>query len=249
MKIFSEIEILEPYPAVYIPSIDSIAIAELHLGYEAAMAGQGVFLPRVQLKKERELLEEMLEKQKAKRIIVNGDFKHEFTRGGYRENREIEDMLDFLVRRFEEVTLVKGNHDNFLIYPAKRYGAELFEELEIGNYYFHHGHRIPGNFEELEAENVVIAHEHPALAICDEIGAKERMPCFLFGKTRDDRNLLVLPAFSPLAQGSEINTLPEEELLSPLLKKFAEVDELEVIGIHADVGALKFSKLKDLRPP
>lgn len=247
MKIFSEIEILEPYPAVYIPSIDSIVIAELHLGYEAAMAEQGLFLPKVQLKTEQKMLERMLETQKAKRVIVNGDFKHEFTRGGYRENMEIEDMLDFLGERFEEVTLVKGNHDNFLIYPARRYGAELFEELEVGSYYFHHGHRVPRNFEEIAAENIVIAHEHPALAIYDEIGAKEKMPCFLFGKTRDDRDLLVLPAFSPLSQGSEVNILPVGELLSPLLKKFVDVDELEVIGIREDVGALKFSKLKNLR--
>ncbi len=249
MKIFSKIEILEPYPGVYIPSIDSIVIAELHLGYEAAMAKQGLFLPRVQLKKELEMLEKMLEKRKAKRVIVNGDFKHEFTKGGSRENRELEDMLDFLGRRFEKVTLVKGNHDNFLIYPAKRYGAKLYDEFEIGSYYINHGHKVPGNFEEIEAENIVIAHEHPAIAIYDEIGAKEKMPCFLFGKTRDNRNLLVLPAFSPLSQGSEINTLPKEKLLSPLLKKFADVDELEVIGIRKDVGALKFSKLKNLRFP
>jgi hypothetical protein len=247
MKIFGEVEILEPYPAVYIPSVDSIVIAELHLGYEEAMVEQGLFLPKVQLKKEQEMLEKILEKRGARRIIVNGDFKHEFSRGSYREYKEVAEMLDFLGRRFQEVKLVKGNHDNFLIYPARRYGAELFEEYEVGDYYFLHGHRVPLNFESVEAGNIVIAHEHPAVAFHDEIGVKERLPCFLFGRTRDERNILVLPAFSPLSQGSEVNMLPVGELLSPLLKRYVDVDELEVIGISEAVGVLKFSKLRSLR--
>lgn len=240
-----EIVILEPYPAVYIPSIDSMVIAELHLGYEAAMAEQGLFLPRVQLKKEQEMIEGMLSKQKAGRIIVNGDFKHEFTRGSFREYKEVGDMLGFLVNRFKMVTLIKGNHDNFLIYPARRYGAELLDELEVGDYYFHHGHVLP-DLRKVKARNIVIAHEHPAVALYDEVGAKEKIPCFLYGKTKD-KNLLVLPAFSPLSQGSDVNNLPTSELLSPFLRKIADMDEMEVIGIREDVGALKFSRLRDLR--
>lgn len=249
MKIYGEIEVVEPYPAVYIPSIDSIVVAELHLGYEEAMVEQGLFLPRVQLKKEMEMLRGILEKQGAKRIIVNGDFKHEFSRGGYREYREIGEMLDFLQDNFEEVKLVRGNHDNFLISPARRRGVELVDSCVLGDYYFLHGHKIPLDFESHEAGNIVMAHEHPAVAIYDEIGVKEKIPCFLHGVTRNNRRILVLPAFSPLSQGSEVNTIPPEELLSPLLKNYVEVDELEVVGISRAAGALRFASLRSLRFP
>jgi hypothetical protein len=249
VKIYGEVEVVEPYPAVYIPSIDSIVLAELHLGYEEAMVEQGLFLPRVQLRKEMEMLGGILEKRKAERIIVNGDFKHEFSRGGYREYKEIGEMLDFLQDSFREVKLVRGNHDNFLISPAKTRGVELVEHYTLGDYYFIHGHKVPVDFGSGEAGNVVIAHEHPAVAIYDEIGVKEKIPCFLHGEMGDGRKILVLPAFSPLFQGSEVNTIPPGELLSPVLKNYVEVDELEVVGISPAAGALRFSKLGILRLP
>jgi len=249
VKLYGEIEVIEPYPAAYIPSVDSIVLAELHLGYEEAMVEQGLFLPRIQLKKERDMMRGILEKKRARRIIVNGDFKHEFSRGGYREYKEIGEMLDFLQDSFDEVTLVRGNHDNFLISPAKRRGVDLVEEYTVGGYYFIHGHKVPVDFGAGEAENVVIAHEHPAVAIFDEIGVKEKIPCFLHGRMRDGRKILVLPAFSPLAQGSEVNVIPPMELLSPILKNYVDVDELKVLGISSDAGALRFSTLGSLRFP
>ncbi len=249
MRICGEVEIIEPYPAVYIPSIDSLVVAELHLGYEEAMVEQGLFLPRVQLKKEMKMLRGVLEKKRAGRIIVNGDFKHEFSRGGYREYKEIGEMLDFLRESFAEVTLVRGNHDNFLISHARGRGVELVEQYTLGDYYFIHGHKVPVDFGREEAGNVVIAHEHPAVAIYDEIGVKEKIPCFLHGEMRDGRKILVLPAFSPLFQGSEVNTIPQEELLSPILQGYVEVDELEVVGISSAAGALRFSELGSLRSP
>lgn len=249
MRLYGEVEVVEPYPAVYIPSIDSIVVAELHLGYEEAMVEQGLFLPRVQLRKEMDMLRGVLEKRRAGRIIVDGDFKHEFSRGGYREYREIGEMLDFLQESYDEVTLVRGNHDNFLISSAKRRGVELVEEYTGGDYYFIHGHKVPLDFGSSEAGNVVIAHEHPAVAMYDEIGVKEKLPCFLHGEMRDGRKILVLPAFSPLSQGSEVNAMPREELLSPVLKNYVDIDGLEVVGISGAAGALRFSTLGSLRFP
>jgi hypothetical protein len=249
VRISGEIEVVEPYPAVYIPSLDSVVVAELHLGYEEAMIGQGLFLPRVQLKKEIRMLEAILEKKRAGGILVNGDFKHEFSRGGYREYREIGEMLDFLQRNFQEVKLVRGNHDNFLLSSARRRGVELQDSYIVGDYYFLHGHKIPMDFESVNAENIVLAHEHPAVVMYDEVGVKEKLPCFLHGEMMDGRKILVLPAFSPLSQGSEVNAIPPGELLSPLLKSYVDVDDLEVVGISSDIGALRFSHLGSLRIP
>ncbi len=247
MKIFSGLEIISPYPALYISSIDAIALADLHLGYEGIMAEQGIFVPKVQFKKEVSMLKKIIERQKASRVVINGDVKHEFSETSYHEFREVGELLQFLQENFEEVIVIKGNHDNFITRVTKKYGAKLYEELRLGEFYFLHGHRVPENFSVVKSGCVIIAHEHPALALYDEIGTKEKMACFLYGRLRGGRKLVVLPAFSPLAYGSDVNTIPAQALLSPILKGFVDIDALNVIGISEEVGALQFPGLGKLR--
>lgn len=231
------IEIIEPYPAIYIEKIEAVALADLHLGYEGIMAEHGVFVPKVQFKKEMKAVKKVLEEKEPERVIINGDLKHEFSETSYHEFREVNAMLAYLKEAVKEVLLVKGNHDNFLQRIAFRNGIELFDELELGRYTFIHGHVLPKKHKKF----LIIGHEHPAIALYDEIGAKEKINCFLYGSS-----ILVLPAFSPLMQGSEVNVIPKSRLLSPVLRK-CDVDELAVIGTSEETGSLKFPKLKELR--
>ncbi|MFQ6135917.1 MAG: metallophosphoesterase [Candidatus Hydrothermarchaeales archaeon] len=247
MKIFDNIEIIEPYPAIYIEEIDAIVIADLHLGYEGIMAEQGVFIPKVQFKKEMEMLSHIFEMKGAKRMIINGDVKHEFSETTYHEFKEVKDLFEFLKSRFEEVSLVKGNHDNFIIYMTRKYGIELHDELVVGDFLFVHGHKIPRDLQRIEASFVVIGHEHPALVLYDEVGAKEKLNCFLFGGMEGNRKILVMPAFSYFAYGSDVNLMPKEELLSPILRKLVDIDKLEVMGISEETGCLDFLELGKLR--
>lgn len=235
------IEVIEPYPAVYIEDIDAVAIADLHLGYEGIMADSGIFVPKVQFEKEMKVIKKVLEARKPGRVIINGDLKHEFSETSYHEFREVSDFLAYLRDTVDEVLLTKGNHDNFLARVASREGVELFDELELGKYFFMHGDKLPKSMEKVKRKFLIIGHEHPAIALYDEIGVKEKIDCFLYGK-----NILVLPAFSPLMQGSEINVIPASELLSPVLKKY-NVEELVVIGISEETGCLKFSRLREMR--
>lgn len=244
MKIWDKIEIIAPYPAIFIEDIEAIAIADLHLGFEGIMAEKGIFIPKTQFKKEKAMLQKIIEKKKAKRTIINGDIKHEFSDASYHEFKEVRDLLAFLKEKCEEVILVKGNHDNYIGYITNRLGVELYDELEIGDYYFLHGHRnrIP---DQLKAKHVIIAHEHPAIALYDEIGVKEKINCLLYGKD-NDKKIVVLPAFSTLAMGSEVNLIPKQELLSPVLKS-VDIDRLRVIGISEEAGCLDFQELGKLR--
>jgi hypothetical protein len=246
MRLWDEVEIIEPYPAVYLPGLDAIVVADLHLGYEGIMAEQGVFIPKVQFEQEMLILESILKKQRAGKVIVCGDVKHEFSETSYHEFIEVTRLLEFLRKHFREVIVLKGNHDNYLIRVTKKHGAKLHEELELGGFYFFHGHRLPSALEEGEASFIVMAHEHPAIALFDEVGTKEKVNCFLYGNARG-KNLLVLPALSTLAAGSEINVIPSGDLLSPFLKQHAEIDELKAVGISPEVGCLKFPKLGKLR--
>jgi len=64
-------------------------------------------------------------------------------------------------------------------------------------------------------EIVIVAHEHPAIIIKERI-EKYKFKCFLKGKYLD-KTLIVLLAFSQIMPGTEINKVPQSELLSPIL--------------------------------
>jgi putative SbcD/Mre11-related phosphoesterase len=245
MKIFDEIQIIDNFPAVYFKKIDTIVIADLHLGYESIMAEEGVLIPKTQFKEEMEMLKEILKKKKSSRIILLGDIKNEFSETSYHEFKEVSDLLKFLKENFKQVIVIKGNHDNYIYYVTSKCGTELYDELLINEYYFVHGHQDLA-LKQLKAKTIVIGHEHPVIALYDEVGGKEIVKCFLYGKTRFGKNLLVLPAFSTLSYGTEMNSVLKEELLSPILK-IVELDEFEAVGVDREAGILKFGKIGRLR--
>jgi hypothetical protein len=247
MRILGKFDVIEPYPAVYIRDIDAIALSDLHLGYEAIMVENGVFLPKVQFKREMKIVSGVLEKKRANRLVINGDIKHEFSETSYHEFKEVSDFFEFLKNNFPIVTAIKGNHDNYLIRVTKRYGVELLDQLLIEDYLFLHGHKVPFDFSRSEAEYIIISHEHPSIALFDEIGVKEKINCFLYGDMLDGRKILVLPPLSIFAQGYDINVTPKEDVLSPILRDYVDVDELSVIGISQETGCLKFPNLGELR--
>jgi hypothetical protein len=246
MKILDEIEIIENFPAVYIEAIDSIIIADLHLGYEIVAAEEGVFIPKTQLREEMRICKEIIKKKRAKTLIMVGDIKNRYEREStYYEFPDVRDMLIFLKRSFQRVILVKGNHDTFIFYITSRFGIELFDELLLDEFYFVHGHQELG-LRQLKGKFLIMGHEHPVIAMWVETGAKEVVKSYIFGKTNYGKKLLVLPAFSTLSYGTEMNFVIKEELLSPILKA-VDLDEFEAIGVDEDVGILKFGKLGKLR--
>ncbi len=72
------------------------------------------------------------------------------------------------------------------------------------------------------------------------------MKSFLYGYTKDGSKLLVLPACSIFATGSNINEEKKDELLSPFLKEICDVDDLNAICISEGEN-LNFGKIRDLR--
>jgi len=246
MRLLGRFEVIEPYPAVYIKELSTIVIADLHLGYEGIMAEKGVFLPKVQFRKEMEMMKGVLQRKKADRIVLNGDVKHEFSETSYHEFREVADFLSFLRENFDEVVAVKGNHDNYLARLTGKLGVRLCTELQLDDLLVLHGHLMPAKLPAATS-CLVMAHEHPSIALYDEIGVKEKLSCFLYGEMLDGRGILVLPPFSYFAQGYDLNIIPKQELLSPILRSLVDVDELSVLGIEEETGCMRFPTLGTLR--
>jgi len=248
MKIFERFEFVGNHPALYDPEQKMLIISDLHLGLESLMADSGMFMPRFQLSEMKDDLSDMLEKKDIERVMVCGDIKHEFSETSHGERKEVEEFLEFLLDSVENISLVKGNHDNYLIYTVKRYpNVSLEEEFVFENTAFIHGHDKREIIGGLDVKYVVMGHEHPALTLTDEIGVKEKIRCFLYGETRGGTKLIVMPAFSSLATGSNVNMIGDNQILSPVLREMVDLGEMEAIGVDREAGLFKFPKLKEMK--
>lgn len=234
---------IDSLPALYHPELDLLALSDMHLGLEGAMTSDGNYVPKHQLEGILEDIEKLKEETDASRILVNGDLKNEFKTSRYAESQEIRKFIDALKEKFEETILIKGNHDTFIETTVEEKGLELKNYYLEDDVLFTHGHI---SLDELDAENystIVIGHEHPALALVDDIGMKEKVDCFLFGQTESGENLIVLPAFSSISNGTNINETPQSQLLSPILRKHVNKSQLKAVAVSREAGMFKFPEI------
>ena len=238
-------ETVDSLPCLYQPDTEILVVSDLHLGLEGTMTSDGNYVPRHQLKGIKEDIEEARDLTEASRILINGDMKNEF-KTRYSETREIEELLKFLENLFKEVIVVKGNHDTFLESTLKKFGIELKDHHLENRTLFIHGDREIEEPETDDFDEIVIGHEHPALILEDDIGVREKIPCFLYGKTAEDERITVLPAFSNISKGTGINEVPENQLLSPVIKNRTDKDNLKAVGVSREAGLFKFPKLKKI---
>jgi putative SbcD/Mre11-related phosphoesterase len=131
--------------------------------------------------------------------------------------------------------VVRGNHDNYLATIASKLGVEMVDELEIGGIWFAHGH-LPNRHRPL-----VLGHEHPSVRLFDSVGACVKMPCFVH---LPRERILVMPAFSPLASGTDYTGLGKGGAFSPIL---AEVDMSEARAYGcSEIGLLSLGLISEL---
>lgn len=239
-----EFEIVDGLPVLFHPELDLLVVSDPHLGLEGTMTFDGNYVPRHQLDRLLEDLEKAKEDTGAERILVNGDLKNEFKTSRYSEKDEINDFLDFLDNNFEEIILVKGNHDTFLDSLVEDQGLEMKDYHFENGILFTHGHL---DLEELDVEGfdtVVIGHEHPALALKDDIGVREKVSCFLYGDTEEGKNIIVLPAFSSISEGSNVNETPQDKFLSPVIRNNTRKNRLKAIAVSREAGIFEFPQLR-----
>src|SRR5688572_20406308 len=125
--------------ALFLRGERTLVISDLHLGFEGALAEQGVSIPRFQRRVILERLGTMLDRTKAEQLIVAGDFKHEFSKNLVDEWVEVKQVLRFLRDRVTPV-LVRGNHDNYLATILGDLNMTLHPRADVGAYTIVHGH-------------------------------------------------------------------------------------------------------------
>ncbi len=205
----------------------TLVVADLHIGFEVAMAEEGNYVPSL-LGKMVGDLRSILLAGKFKRLVINGDLKHSFV-PVRRERRELKAFFEGISGLVDEVVLVRGNHDVGVAW-LRELGVEIVDSLELAGWTVVHGHRLE------EGERFIIGHEHPAIRLRDEVGASVKVPIFLQGE-----ELIVLPAFSPWAYGNDVT----REIVSPFLRKF-KTESMRVI-VPVENELLDFGELGRLK--
>ncbi|BDZ71154.1 metallophosphoesterase [Methanobacterium petrolearium] len=218
---------------------DYLVISDLHLGYEEALNYQGIMVPKFQYPKILKRTEDIHLRSDCSRIIINGDLKHEFGKISRQEWKETIKFIDYLKERFQEIILIKGNHDPLTPIIAEKTGLDVHPQFSTGNFMVMHGDKIPKKSDEIEEQTIVIGHEHPSVGI--RSGERmEKVKCFLAGDFRD-KKMIVMPSFNFITEGSDVL---HEKPLSPFLKESNHGD-LDVFGVE-NFETFYFGKINHL---
>ena len=232
------LEILPGFKAVglslHLPEHSALVFADVHLGFEGALNRQGVLVPPFQYREVTEHLNLALKAARPKKVVINGDLKHEFGGISGQEWAEVMRFLDGL--NGYDVTLVKGNHDTIIGPIAGRGNVKLVNDLKLGTTLFVHGDKEPGSLKGVKT--VVIGHEHPCIGLSEE-GRVENVKCFLVGRWKG-RNLIVLPSLNFVTEGVDVL---KEKLLSPLLQ--GDISGFKAFGVE-EGRILYFGRVGDL---
>jgi len=234
---------LLPHPAAALD--DALLVADLHLGMEEALELEGVHLPYDLSGEVRRAVLGALGELGARRLVIAGDLKHELGAGLRSEYEEVRALVLGARELGAEVVLVRGNHDNFIAPAVERLGGRGVEgPLEGGGCCVVHGH-LDVDARALGCGCLVMGHEHPTVTLVDEVGLKHRFKAFLWGEAGGAR-VLVLPSPNPLAQGTPVNEVGREDLMSPILRRTG-VDGFEVYALEPREAVVRLATVGALR--
>jgi hypothetical protein len=227
--------IINKYYSLFFTNEKILVLSDLHIGFEEVMAQKGLLLPKIQTSEILELLDNVIDRYKPEQILIDGDFKHEFSQNVEQEWRDIKKIIEFILSR-TKLTIVRGNHDNFLKNILTKYNVPFLPSIKINNYLIAHGDKM------IDKKNnfLILGHEHPSLKIRDSIGAIVTIPAFLYAP---EDKILVLPSPSIYSSGSDILS---SNTISPIIKDI-EFSKFIVYGISKEMGLLYLGDIQGLK--
>ena len=167
------------YNAPAIKHKGALIVGDTHFGMESKLRKKGIYDNQFSIRLFYKL-EELIKKNKIKKLILLGDVKEEikFLDGQVKE---------ILIRlsKLCEVIIVRGNHDG---------GIESFGQVKVvdaqGIVYeklgLIHGHSWPSE-ELMKCDYLIVAHQHPCIAITDAFGKKKTEPVWLIASADDEK--------------------------------------------------------------
>ena len=227
---------VKDFACVFLEKISSLVIGDLHIGIEEEFKKLGANIAYTE--KIIEDIKKCKEKVNAKRIILLGDVKNSI--GIPKSRSEIKNIVNFfnsLRQEFEKIYVVKGNHDGLLNKIVSDEKIRFFGSrgFRIKNYGFFHGNAYPLE-KVVKAKILFCSHFHPKYSLYLEDRKIAEMRVFVITKLKEifgkNKKLIILPPFSPLIVGKEIEELTKEKsVISNLIDKEVEIISLDGIKI------------------
>ncbi len=184
-----------------------LVIGDLHLGFEHELGEKGYNVPS-QTGKMLESIKKMAKKTKSTKLIILGDLKHAVPNMSSQEKREIPFFVRKLDEFFEEVVLIKGNHDGRIEDLVK---IDVKKEFVLDNVGFIHGHALPSKEFMEKTKCIVMAHIHPSYKWRDHLGHRHSKSCWIIGRWKE-KKVIIVPVFNESFYGSS-------ELIGPFSKE------------------------------
>ena len=196
--------------AAYLRDADALVLADLHVGRAEA---SDVALPLDEAGDLRGRLAALLERFDPAEVVFAGDLLHEFGRASAATERSLDALAAACRAAGARPVLVRGNHDAMLdsVWAGTVRDAYELDGAGEGGTVVRHGHEAPPTDEA--AALYVVGHDHPAIDI-----EGRRRPCYLYGAgAYRGADVLMLPAFTRLAGGAEVNGMRGRDFGSPLV--------------------------------
>lgn len=162
---------LPPYPAALLKSRGTrlMAIADLHLGWEMSLSGEGIHVPSQTPKLLKKLID-LISEYRPNEILVLGDVKHTVATAEKMEWRDVPDFFNALRNRVQRISIIRGNHDGNLE-PLLPEGITVLQATGVAfdDVGFFHGHQWPSP-ALLKCKTLVMGHVHPVVVFRDPAG-------------------------------------------------------------------------------
>jgi len=146
-----------------------LVIADLHIGWEIALAQEGIHVPSQTPKMLNKLLQ-IIDLYKPSSLLFLGDVKHTIAKVELEEWRDIPEFFEALINKVNDIRVILGNHDGNLepLLPEK---VKILPSTGLveGNVGFFHGNAWPAP-ELLACRSLVMGHVHPTVAFRDPLG-------------------------------------------------------------------------------
>lgn len=188
--------------ALHWPRARTLFVTDVHLGKAAAFRAGGVPVPRGATARDLARLAALIERTRAKRLVVLGDLLHAA------EGRVA--ALDTAFRHWRdahpalEIMLVRGNHDARAGDPPPAWEIEVVSEPHpLAPFVLCHEPQAP------RTGHALCGHVHPGLRLAGNAYESARLPCFVIGRRRT-----LLPAFGRLTGLALVGTSSTDTIVA-----------------------------------
>lgn len=179
---------VQPYPALLLRTRTqrTLVIADLHIGWEIALAHEGIHVPSQTPKMLNKLLQ-IIDLCKPSSLLFLGDVKHTIAKVELEEWRDVPEFFEALINKVNDIRVILGNHDGNLE-PLLSEKVKILSStgLALGDVGFFHGNAWPAP-ELLACRSLVMGHVHPTVAFRDPLGFRITAQVWVKAKVNNER--------------------------------------------------------------